>query len=191
MITVADLLKDQRIGGNYFAFDAYIKGDFEAGLLENRRGDRLLALPETLIQAIYTGLERETGQAYGVVLVNCGRWWGKNFYAKNGMESLSPLSRREKRTLEVITTAHSNSRLACQALVLNEGVIVELPNGMYVNAIEDIEALIGRRANRDILHPLNGKVLVEAGKLVTRSMITQLKDTRTAVGEYLSRTSDA
>ena len=112
-------------------------------------------------------------------------------YIKNGMESLSPLSRREKRTLEVITTAHSNSRLACQALVLNEGVIVELPNGMYVNAIEDIEALIGRRANRDILHPLNGKVLVEAGKLVTRSMITQLKDTRTAVGEYLSRTSDA
>lgn len=112
-------------------------------------------------------------------------------YIKNGMESLSPLSRREKRTLEVITTAHSNSRLACQALVLNEGVIVELPNGMYVNAIEDIEALIGRRADRDILHPLNGKVLVEAGKLVTRSMITQLKDTRTAVGEYLSRTSDA
>ena len=82
MITVADLLKDQRIGGNYFAFDAYIKGDFEAGLLENRRGDRLLALPETLIQAIYTSLERETGQAYGVVLVNCGRWWGKNFYAR-------------------------------------------------------------------------------------------------------------
>ena len=112
-------------------------------------------------------------------------------YIKNGMESLSPPSRREKRTLEVITTADSNSRLACQALVLNEGVIVELPNGMYVNAIEDIEALIGRRADQDILHPLNGKVLVESGKLVTRSMITQLKDTRTAVGEYLTRTSDA
>jgi hypothetical protein len=82
MISVADLLKDQRLPGNYFAFDAYLKGDYEAGLLENRRGDRLLAVPETLIQAIYAGLEKETGQASGVVLANCGRWWGKNFYAR-------------------------------------------------------------------------------------------------------------
>jgi predicted hydrocarbon binding protein len=82
MIAVADLLKDKRLPGNYFASDAYIKGDFESGLIENRRGDRLLALPETLIQAIYAGLEKETGQAAGVVLFNCGRWWGKNFYAR-------------------------------------------------------------------------------------------------------------
>lgn len=82
MIAIADLLKDQRLPGNYFATDAYIKGDFEAGLIENRRSDRLLALPETLIQAIYAGIEKETGQAAGVVLFNCGRWWGKNFYAR-------------------------------------------------------------------------------------------------------------
>ncbi len=82
MISVADLVKDQRLPGNYFAFDAYITGDFEAGLLENRRGDRLLALPQTLIQAIYSGIEKETGQAFGLVLANCGRWWGKNFYAR-------------------------------------------------------------------------------------------------------------
>ena len=82
MIAVADLLKGQRLPGNYFAPDAYIKGDFESGLLENRRGDRLLALPETLIQAIYAGLEQETGPAAGSVLFNCGRWWGKNFYAR-------------------------------------------------------------------------------------------------------------
>ncbi len=82
MISVADLVKDQRLRGNYFAFNAYITGDFEAGLLENRRGDRLLALPQTLIQAIYSGIEKETGQAFGLVLANCGRWWGKNFYAR-------------------------------------------------------------------------------------------------------------
>ena len=81
MITVADLV-DQRIAGNYFAFDAYITGDFEAGLLENRHGDRLLALPETLIGAIYSVAQKETGQAYGVVVANCGRWWGKNFYTR-------------------------------------------------------------------------------------------------------------
>lgn len=82
MISVADLLTNNRIPGNYFAFDAYVRSDLEMGLLENRRGDRLLALPEPLIQAIYAGLDRETGQATRLVLFNCGRWWGKNFYIR-------------------------------------------------------------------------------------------------------------
>jgi hypothetical protein len=82
VITVADLLKDRRLPGNYFAFDTYIQGDFESGLVENRRGDRLIALPETLIQAIYAGLEHELGPSASVALLNCGRWWGKNFYTR-------------------------------------------------------------------------------------------------------------
>ncbi len=82
MISVADLLTDNRIPGNYFASDAYVKSDLELGLLENRRGERLLALPETLLQAIYSGLDKETGLASRMVLFNCGRWWGKNFYAR-------------------------------------------------------------------------------------------------------------
>lgn len=82
MIAIADLLKDCRPSGNYFAPGAYIRGDFESGLIENRRGERLLALPETLVQGIYAGLEKEIGPAAGLVLANCGRWWGKNFYAR-------------------------------------------------------------------------------------------------------------
>ena len=62
---------------------------------------------------------------------------------------------------------------------------------MYVSEIEDIESLIGRRAEKNILHPITGEVLVEAGKLITRSMITQLQDTRASVGQYLANTSDA
>lgn len=82
MISVADLLADSRVPGNYFAHDVYVHSDLEMGLLENRRGDRLLALPESLLQAIYAGLDKETGQASSLVLLNCGRWWGKNFYAR-------------------------------------------------------------------------------------------------------------
>jgi len=82
MISVADLLTNDRIPSNYFAFDVYVHGDLEMGLLENRQGDRLLALPETLIQAIYSGLDKETGQATRLVLFNCGRWWGKSFYVR-------------------------------------------------------------------------------------------------------------
>ncbi|MEY2976510.1 MAG: V4R domain-containing protein [Prochlorotrichaceae cyanobacterium] len=86
MISVADLLIDGRIPGNYFATDAYVHSDLELGLLENRRGDRLLAIPDTLIRAIYAGLDKETGQAARLVLFNCGQWWGKNFYARFGEE---------------------------------------------------------------------------------------------------------
>jgi uncharacterized protein len=82
MIAVADLLKESYLPGNYFAPDTYVQGDFESGLIENRHGSRLLALPEVLLKAIYVGLEKETGQAAGVVLFNCGRWWGKNFYRR-------------------------------------------------------------------------------------------------------------
>ncbi|MGA7932750.1 MAG: V4R domain-containing protein [Kovacikia sp.] len=82
MISVADLLVNNRVPGNYYASDIYVRSDMEMGLLENRRGDRLLALPEPLIQAIYSGLQKETGQASRMVLFNCGRWWGKNFYTR-------------------------------------------------------------------------------------------------------------
>ena len=82
MISVADLITNNRVPGNYFATDVYVRSDLELGLLENRRGDRLLALPETLIQAIYAGLDKETGQATRLVLFNCGKWWGKNFYIR-------------------------------------------------------------------------------------------------------------
>ncbi|MDG2990231.1 2Fe-2S iron-sulfur cluster-binding protein [Candidatus Synechococcus calcipolaris G9] len=112
-------------------------------------------------------------------------------YITEGMESLSPISKREQRTLEVITTCNANSRLACQARVMGTGVVVELPSGMYVNAVDDIESLIGRRAEQNILHPLDGRILVEEGKLITRSMITQLQDTQAQAGEYLANTTEA
>ncbi|UBF24045.1 2Fe-2S iron-sulfur cluster binding domain-containing protein [Kovacikia minuta CCNUW1] len=112
-------------------------------------------------------------------------------YVRDGMESLSPINRREQRTLEVITTCKTNSRLACQARVLQNGVVVELPPGMYINSLKDIEALIGRRADQDLLHPLTGQVLVETGKLITRSTLKQIEDTTSfKIGEYFSHTTD-
>lgn len=111
-------------------------------------------------------------------------------FIKSGMDSLSPLNRREKRTLEVITTANRYSRLACQARVLGPGVVVELPEGMYVNQIENIEDLIGRRAEQDILHPLKGRILVEKGKLITRSVINEIQSTQVEVKEFFAQSKD-
>ncbi|HIK22037.1 MAG TPA: (2Fe-2S)-binding protein [Synechococcus sp. M44_DOE_062] len=110
-------------------------------------------------------------------------------YVKEGMESLSPVSKREQRTLEVITTCKPNSRLACQARVLGEGVVVELPAGMYINAFQDIEVLIGRRAEQPLLHPITGAVLVQEGKLITRSVLESVKGLDLDIQEALARSS--
>ena len=37
MISVANLLSENRIPGNYFASDAYVHSDLELGLLENAK----------------------------------------------------------------------------------------------------------------------------------------------------------
>lgn len=116
-----------------------------------------------------------------------------HIYVTEGMESLTPVNRREQRSLEVITSCRTNSRLACQARVQGEGVVVELPPGMYINSLQDIEALIGRRAEENLLHPITGAVLVEAGKLITRSMMKQLEATTEKnsfqVGDFLQQSS--
>ncbi|MEM8907005.1 MAG: T9SS type A sorting domain-containing protein, partial [Bacteroidota bacterium] len=36
---------------------------------------------------------------------------------------------------------------------------VEVPDGMYLSVEDDIETLVGRRAQEDILHPLSGKIM--------------------------------
>ncbi len=111
-----------------------------------------------------------------------------HIYIREGMPALSRMSRREQRTLEVITSCRSNSRLACQTRVQGDGIVVELPPGMYVQSIQDIEVLIGRRAEQPLLHPITGKILVEEGKLVTRSMLKQLKSVTFEVAQYFNQT---
>ncbi|MGI0494034.1 2Fe-2S iron-sulfur cluster-binding protein [Alkalinema pantanalense CENA528] len=113
-----------------------------------------------------------------------------HIYVKDGMDKLSVMNRREQRTLEVITSCQPNSRLACQARVMDNGVVVELPPGMYINSIKDIEDLIGRRAEQDLLHPLTGKVLVETGKLITRSTLKAIEDNNSfSMGDYFANSS--
>lgn len=106
MVLVADLLADTSLTANYFASDVYVHGTLELGLLENRRGDRLLALPDTLIRAIYSGLDNETGQASMLVLYNCGRWWGKNFYTRF-CEELSDYYNRAVTNLPMAEFSHA------------------------------------------------------------------------------------
>lgn len=97
-------------------------------------------------------------------------------YVREGMESLSPMSTREERTLQLLTGAKVNSRLACQAKVIGEGVVVELPAGMYLTASTDLTSLIGRRTDVPILHPKDGRLLIAANKIITKSRIMELSN---------------
>ncbi len=93
MISVKELVKESRLSGNYFAPGAYIQGDLESGLIENRTGSRLLALPESFLQAISEGLTEEVGAASEAVLYKCGAWWGKTFYRRFAEEVSQHLGR--------------------------------------------------------------------------------------------------
>ncbi len=106
MISVAELVKENRIPANFFDYTAYVKGDLEIGMLENRRGDRLLAVPDTLISSLYAGLTKETGQASRLVLFNCGKWWGKNFYTRF-TESLEEYYSQSLSEMDMITFIQS------------------------------------------------------------------------------------
>jgi ferredoxin len=96
-------------------------------------------------------------------------------YVREGKESLSPMTEREKRTLSTLTGVKPNSRLSCQSCVQGEGVEVELPVGTYVNHVHDLLERVGQRTEVPILHPKDGRVLIEAGKIITKSRILELE----------------
>ncbi len=88
MIDVAKITQQKQfLKGSYFSFDAYIKGDLELGLIENRSGSRLLGLPESLLEGIHSAIDSEIGQGgSNLVLFSCGKWWGKSFYRRFALE---------------------------------------------------------------------------------------------------------
>lgn len=152
MVLVADLLADTNLTSNYFASDVYVHGTLELGLLENRRGDRLLALPETLIRAIYSGLDNETGQASMLVLYNCGRWWGKNFYTRFCEEltdyhnrSISSLSMPEfMQALQQCWVTHGWGQISLDNTYKPDGfLVVKIRASAFIDYAPQLERPVG------------------------------------------------
>ncbi|MEM8717065.1 MAG: 2Fe-2S iron-sulfur cluster-binding protein [Cyanobacteria bacterium P01_A01_bin.3] len=107
----------------------------------------------------------------------------------SGGDNLTPVAGREKRTLSMLPNCDKNSRLSCQARVLGSGdITVEVPDGMYLSVEDDIETLVGRRAQEDILHPLSGKIMVEEYKLITRTVAQELQSVQLEIGRLLAET---
>lgn len=104
-----------------------------------------------------------------------------------GGAGLSPRTPREQRSLQMLADVRADSRLACQAKVTGHGVQVALPRGRYLLAATDLEALIGRRAEEPILHPVDGRQLIAPGKIITRSRIGELASVDVDVAELRTR----
>lgn len=112
------------------------------------------------------------------VLMACG---GKGLCAtchvhvQSGAQDLTPMTEREQRTLSFVSGCQPDSRLACQARILGENVVVQLPEGMFIERAEDLNVFLGTRAKTNILHPINATILIAKGKIITKSRIRELE----------------
>ncbi len=116
-----------------------------------------------------------------------GRCATCHVYIQGGKEALSPQGEQEVLTLSFITSAQSNSRLACQAKVWQNGVVVEVPQGMYIGSLGELKNLIGKRAQQNLIHPLTGEILVEEGKLILRSALEKMAEINSSFATDLSQ----
>ncbi|MBL8633244.1 MAG: 2Fe-2S iron-sulfur cluster binding domain-containing protein [Myxococcales bacterium] len=124
------------------------------------------------------------------ILMACG---GKGLcatchvYVESGTESLSSPTPREQSSLRMLANRKSCSRLSCQAKVNGPDVVISVPEGRYFESSKDIEILIGRRTEVDILHPVTGALLIAAGMLISRSRISQLAQVTIDIDELRAR----
>lgn len=96
-------------------------------------------------------------------------------WVQEGMENLTPITRQERLTLGMISGANTHSRLACQCKIVGDPVRVLVPNVQYIEKSTDLLSLVGKRTERPILHPIDGRVLVEKGKIITKTRILELE----------------
>lgn len=97
--------------------------------------------------------------------------------------ALSPKTPQEMKTLSLIVGADESTRLACQCRVLAEGVTIELPNGLFIENLQELLDLIGDQAVADYRHPVTGAVLIPKDKIITRSLLQLFK----SLSEELNR----
>ena len=102
-------------------------------------------------------------------------------YITKNPHCLTPRTKQEKLRLDTLSAAKANSRLACQAKIIEEGVEIALPEGLYIESVSKLESLIGKRTSIPILHPVTGEILVQTNKIITRTAIMKAKDVDFAI----------
>jgi ferredoxin len=110
-----------------------------------------------------------------------------HFFVVGGLESLTAPTQQEQMTLQFTKIDRPGARLACQTRAIGDGVVIELPTGTFVESEQELEQKIGKKADKTLIHPMTGEVLVEAGKLVLRSALEKMKEASSKFADYLSK----
>ncbi len=110
-----------------------------------------------------------------------------HFFVVAGTEELSAHSLQEEITFQYTKIDRPGARLACQTRILGDGVVIELPQGSFVESEQDLEQEIGKKAKVTLIHPMTGEVLVEAGKLVLRSALEKMKESSSKFADLLTK----
>jgi ferredoxin len=109
-----------------------------------------------------------------------------HFFVMDGLDSMTPPTQQEKMTLQFTKIERPGARLACQTRAIGEGIIIELPSGTFLESEEDLEQQIGKKAAKNLYHPMTGEILVQAGKLVLRSALEKMKESSNKFADFLS-----
>jgi ferredoxin len=109
-----------------------------------------------------------------------------HFFVVGGVDAMTTPTKQEQMTLQFTKIDRPGARLACQTRVLGNGIMIELPNGTFVESERDLEQEIGKKAKKTLIHPMTGEVLVEAGKLVMRSALEKMKQASSNFAANLS-----
>ncbi len=109
-----------------------------------------------------------------------------HFFVMDGLESMTPPTQQEKMTLQFTKIERPGARLACQTRAIGEGIIIELPSGTFLESEQDLEQQIGKKAAKNLYHPMTGEILVQAGKLVLRSALEKMKESSNKFADFLS-----
>jgi ferredoxin len=98
-----------------------------------------------------------------------------HFFVMDGAEALTAPTQQEQMTFQFTKIDRPGARLACQTRAIGNGIVIELPSGTFVETEQDLEKEIGKKAQKTLIHPMTGEVLVEAGKLIMRSALEKMK----------------
>ena len=98
-----------------------------------------------------------------------------HFFVVDGADALTAPTQQEQMTFQFTKIDRPGARLACQTRAIGNGIVIELPNGTFVETEQDLEQEIGKKAKQSLIHPMTGEVLVEAGKLIMRSALEKMK----------------
>jgi ferredoxin len=134
-------------------------------------GQKVQAEPNSTLLSVF----REHDIFVNTICGGQGMCASCHFFVVDGLDAMTAPTKQEQMTLQFTKIDRPGARLACQTRVLGNGIMIELPNGTFVESEQDLEQEIGKKAKKTLIHPMTGEVLVEAGKLVMRSALEKMK----------------